>query len=256
MKEDNNIEESEIEKGVRLQKYLASCGVASRRKSEILIKEGRVTVNGVVVTKLGTRIDSDNDLVRVNQNPIKKVRKGVVLFNKPREVISTLDDPRGRRSIQDYLGKKYNSYFPAGRLDWDSSGLIVLTNDGELADRIMHPKYGIKKTYHVRAEGRISETIFNKLTRGIKLDDGPIKAFDIRFIKGDEKSTWFEITIKEGRNRVIRRMMDAVEHSVIKLKRVSHGPFKLGSLPVGRMRPLTEKEYSKARTIAFRRKAN
>jgi 23S rRNA pseudouridine2605 synthase len=235
---------------VRLQKFLAECGIGSRRKMERFIIEGRVRVNGNVVTKLGSKVDPDVDRIEVNRRPVHAAPKGVVLFNKPRGVVSTLSDPEGRPSVADYLTKHYQSYFPVGRLDWDSNGLMVLTNDGELAEVLMHPRYGLERVYQVRVEGAVPEQQLQKIEQGVKLSDGVVRAV-ASIMRNDEKSTWVEVRIHEGRNRVVRRIFDKLGFPVMKLKRVVYGPFKLGSLQGGQLRPLTHKEYEQARRKVF-----
>ena len=236
---------------VRLQKFLAECGVASRRASEELITEGRVRVNGEVITELGTKINPMKDRVQVGKRTVVAAEKGILLFHKPRFVVSTLSDPEGRPSISDYLTKHYLSYFPVGRLDWESSGLIVLTNDGELAERLMHPRYEMDRFYEVRVEGRVPDRTLEKILKGVKLEDGWAKAESLRIVSIDDVSTWLEISIREGRNRLIRRMMSEAGHPVIKLRRTSHGPLKLGKLKSGELRKLTTEEYQNVRRKVF-----
>lgn len=238
---------------VRLQKFLAECGVGSRRKMEQFITEGRVRINGQVVTELGRKIDPDTDRVEVNRRPVHAAPKGIMLLNKPRGVVSTLSDPEGRRSVADFLTKHYSSYFPVGRLDWDSTGLMVLTNDGEVAERLMHPRYGFERVYHARVEGAVPVEVLSKLERGIRLSDGFVKAQGT-ILKNDESSTWVEVRIHEGRNRVVRRLFEKLGHPVMKLKRIIYGPFKLGRLQVGQVRVLTRKEYEEARIKVLRAK--
>lgn len=231
---------------VRLQKYLSECGVGSRRKMEQFILEGRVQVNGKVVTELGRKINPDTDKVQVNRRPVHAAPKGILLLNKPRGVVSTLSDPEGRRSIADFLTKHYKSYFPVGRLDWDSTGLMILTNDGEVAERLMHPRYGFERVYHARVEGAVSFEELSKLERGVRLSDGVVKAH-ASIMQNDENSTWIEVKVSEGRNRVVRRLFEKLGHPVMKLKRIVYGPFKLGRLQVGQVRALTRNEYEDAR---------
>ena len=231
---------------VRLQKFLAECGVGSRRKMEEFITEGRVRVNGQVVTELGRKVDPESDRIEVNRKPIRMAPKGVMLLNKPRGVVSTLSDPEGRRSIADFLTKHQSSYFPVGRLDWDSTGLMVLTNDGEIAERLMHPRYGFERVYEARVEGSVPQAVLDKLARGVKLSDGVVRASG-EVISTEEGSTWLEVKIREGRNRVVRRVLEKLGHPVIKLKRTVYGPFKLGRLQVGQVRALTQKEYIQVR---------
>jgi 23S rRNA pseudouridine2605 synthase len=261
------------EQFIRLNKYLAECGVASRRRADELISEGRVTVNGSVVNVAGSKINPLTDRVLVNRRPVRPQPKGMLLLHKPKGVVTTMSDPEGRRCVADYLSKRYRGYYPAGRLDWDSSGLVILTNDGEVADALMHPRYGAQRTYHVRVEGGVSESVCQRLLKGVILEDGLVKVDSISIIDGegrrsktqtsrsgsmrlrtpeegeDQESTrtWLEISIYEGRNRIVRRLFDFVGHPVVKLKRVSHGPCKLGSLPPGQIRALTEREFQEIR---------
>lgn len=236
---------------VRLQKFLSECGVASRRAAEILIQEGKVKVNGNIVTELGTKVTPGKDQVRVRNKIVLAAPKGIILLHKPKGVVSSLHDPEGRRSIADFITKPYRSYFPVGRLDWDSTGLIVLTNDGELAERLMHPRYGFERKYHVRVEGHMSDKELRRIERGVNLPDGRIEA-KVTVLEQDDKSMWLEMIITEGRNRVIRRLMDHLRHQVIKLQRISHGPFELGKIKAGGMRHLTQKEYLRARAKVMR----
>jgi 23S rRNA pseudouridine2605 synthase len=227
---------------VRLQKFLSECGVASRRKAEELIVSKKVKVNGRIVSELGTKIDPTTDRVQVKERYVSMVERGVILLNKPKGVVSTLSDPEGRPTIADFLTKHFKSYFPVGRLDWESTGLMVLTNDGEMAERLLHPRYGFERTYHVKVSGRVEEKTLRRIERGINLEDGPVQAKGA-ILETLDDATWLEITVTVGKNRVVRRMMDAVHHPVQKLQRVSHGPFKLGKLKPGEMRRLSEKEY-------------
>ncbi len=231
---------------VRLQKFLAECGVGSRRKMEQFITEGRVCVNGKVVNQLGAKVDPEIDRVEVNRRAVRAAPKGIMLLNKPRGVISTLSDPEGRPTVADFLTKHYTSFFPVGRLDWDSTGLIILTNDGEIAERLMHPRFGFERVYQARVEGSVNKELLEKMARGVKLSDGIIKA-SAEIMRGDERSTWIEISIKEGRNRVVRRLFEKLGHPVMKLKRIIYGPFKLGRLQTGQTRVLTMMEYDIAR---------
>ncbi len=243
---------------VRLNRFLSQCGIASRRKADELISAGKVTVNGNTVRELGVTIDPKTDRVKVRNRSISQPHTGALVFYKPRGVVSTMNDPEGRPSVSDYLTKHYRSYFPVGRLDYDSSGLLILTNDGDLAERLLHPRYGHARTYLVRVEGSVTQATLDKLARGVRLKDGMVKA-TARFVappadarrpgarEPEEKSTWLEVTVIEGRNRLVRRMMDEVRHSVVKLRRIAHGPFKLGKLGPGEMRHLTEKEFDRVR---------
>ncbi len=235
---------------IRLQKYLAEAGVCARRKAEKMIVAGEVRVNGQIMTELGRRIDPANDRIEVAGQIIKPHPKGIILLHKPRGVVSTLHDPEGRRTVKDYLTKHYRSYFPVGRLDLDSSGLIILTNDGDLAERLLHPRYEIKKVYLCEVAGWVGNEIILKLEKGVKLEDGRAKAHvDVR--RRSEELSLIDVTVAEGRNRLVRRLMESVGHKIISLKRLSHGPFKLGGLRAGEIKRLSEAEYIRFRRQVF-----
>lgn len=243
-----------MSKEVRLQKFLAESGVASRRQAEKLILEGKVRVNGKTIQVLGTKVNPELDTVQIGNLTLQKVKKGILLFHKPRGVVSTLKDPEGRPCVGDYVTKKYRSYYPVGRLDWETTGLLVLTNDGELAEHLAHPRFKFVRCYHARVEGIADERIIAKIARGVRLHDGVVSG-DVKILKGDSRTTWIEIKLKEGKNRVVRRLMEKLEFPVLKLKRVQHGPFKLGGLAPGQMRALSEREYNRLRRLVFEGKA-
>lgn len=231
------------ETAVRLQKVLAAAGVASRRASEELIAEGRVEVDGRIVTEQGTKVDPAQAVIRVDGSRIPPPRRNrYVVLNKPRGVVSTLDDPEGRSSLSDYLPRGKERLFHVGRLDTDTEGLILLTNDGEFAHRMSHPSYEVPKTYLVRAAGRIDQKTVRRLSNGVTLDDGPVKPDRVKFISATDQESLINITLHEGRNRIVRRMMDTVGHPVNRLGRVAIGPVRLGQLPVGESRDLTSSE--------------
>lgn len=231
---------------VRLQKYLAECGVASRRKSEELILDGKVAVNGKIVTTLGTKVDPSKDMVRVRKKIIKPEEKGIILLNKPRHVVSTMDDPEGRPTVADFLTSKHRSYFPVGRLDWDTMGLMILTNDGEMADLLMHPRNEFQRIYEAKVAGIISDKTYEKLKQGVYIDADKITC-NVRQLEVGKDYTWLEIIVAEGRNHLVRKLMEKVLHPVQKLKRVAYGPFKIGKLEVGHIRKLTLGEYIRYR---------
>jgi 23S rRNA pseudouridine2605 synthase len=235
---------------VRLSKYLCECGIASRRKVDELIVANKVKVNNRIVSDPALKLDVDSDEVRVRNKLVRPPKKGVVLFHKPRSVLSTLSDPTGRRTVGDYLPREERKFFPVGRLDWDTSGLIILTNDGELANHLMHPRYGFERVYHARVRGSIDEKTVRRLARGVKLEDGVARAA-VTIIGTDGKSTWLEIQVREGRNRLVRRMMEKIHHPVLKLKRVSHGPFRLGKLKVGEMQRLSDEAYERYKKVVL-----
>lgn len=232
---------------MRLQKYMAEAGVASRRACENLITDGRVTVNGIVA-QLGMSVDENRDVVEVDGKTIERQqRKIVILLYKPRGVVCTSSDPEGRKTVQEYVKDIPERMYNVGRLDLNSEGLILMTNDGELANRMMHPRYGVNKTYRVICDGKLTASEIAQLTNGIKLEDGmtaPARLFDI-FPTKDGGNTAFSITIHEGKNRQVRRMLEAVGHRTLRLKREAYGPLKIGDLKSGQWRYLTDEEIHK-----------
>ena len=228
----------------RLQKVLAAAGIGSRRQCEELILEGRVDVDREVVTKLGTRVDPDNQAIRVDGVPLKKRRRQYFAVHKPPGVVSTSADQWRRTRVIDLVSAK-DRVFTIGRLDKDSSGLILVTNDGELANRLTHPRYQVPKTYHVTVAGTPNAETLQKLRRGIVLSDGPVKPEVIKIKKRLKQSTLLEIVLTEGRNREIRRMLARFEHKVLTLHRVAIGPVRLGELPKAAHRELSRDEVKK-----------
>lgn len=247
--------ESEGPEGVRLQKVLAAAGVASRRVSEQLIAAGRVRVNGQVVTELGSRIDPTTDLVDVDGVAVQlDESKRYVILNKPRGVVSSMRDERGRPDLREYAKEWTERLFNVGRLDADTSGLLVLTNDGDLAHVLSHPSFGVTKVYIAKVEGRVTAQTIARLTRGITLEDGPIAADKARLLSASDAGggSLVELTLHSGRNRIVRRMMAEVGHPVVELVRRQFGPLHLGSLPVGGVRELTTVERGALLTLARR----
>ncbi len=237
----------------RLQKILSKAGLASRRHAEKLIVEGRVEVNGVVVTSLGFRADPCEDHIRVDGKPISASGPRVYLIlNKPRGCVTTLNDPLERPTIRDYLHGERRRVYPVGRLDFDSEGLLILTNDGELHHRLTHPRYGIPRTYLVKVKGVPDPGEIEKIRVGIPLDDGVTLPARVRLVKKLKRNSWMKISVYEGRNRLIKRMCDAISHPVIRLKRIRYGPLALGDLKSGEYRYLTPGEIEKLRGGAHR----
>lgn len=232
----------------RLQKIIAKAGIASRRRAEEMIRDGLVTVNGRVVTELGTRADADSDHVKVSGKLITKAEKHrYILLYKPREVMTTVNDPQGRPTVVDILKGVKERIFPVGRLDFQSEGLLLLTNDGELAFQISHPKHGSVKTYHVKVRGVPSERIIEKLSRGITLDGkrtAPCEIMRLRTTgRGEEEgNSWFDVQLREGRTQQIRKMFSAMGHPVVKLRRVAIGQVRDPHLEAGQWRDLTPRE--------------
>jgi 23S rRNA pseudouridine2605 synthase len=228
----------------RLQKILARAGLASRREAERWIQDGRVTVNGAVVTKLGTQADLAKDKIKVDGKLIARPALHYFLFHKPPGLITSMHDPEGRPHLGEWLetlGKK-GRVFPVGRLDFNSSGLLLLTNDGELAQRLMHPRYGVRKVYRVKINSRPSEQELDRLRKGIRLEDGWTAPAKARVVEVLRKKAWIELEIREGRKREVRRMFEALGYFVEKLVRIRMGPLRLGSLALGEYRPLTQPE--------------
>jgi 23S rRNA pseudouridine2605 synthase len=232
--------------GVRLQKVLAQAGIASRRACEVLISEGRVEVNSEVVLEQGRRVDPERDVIRVDGARIPPPRRHRYLaLNKPRGVVATMDDPEGRRTIANLLDTRQlrnERLFHVGRLDTDSEGLLIMTNDGDLAQRLAHPSYEVPKTYIAEVAGVVSEQTLKRLRRGITLEDGPVRPTSVKIVSGVGDKTLLKITLQEGRNRIVRRTMEAVGHPVRRLSRIGIGPVRLGNLKVGEYRELTREE--------------
>ncbi|MGX5680611.1 pseudouridine synthase [Schumannella luteola] len=237
--------------GERLQKVMAAAGVASRRASEELIAQGRVTVNGETVREPGRRV-LHTDRVTVDGTAIQlDVTKRYVMLNKPVGVVSSMADESGRPDLRTFTKDYEERLFNVGRLDAATSGLLVLTNDGELAHVLAHPSFGVSKTYIAKVEGSVSAQTISKLLAGVELDDGPIAADRARALPGGTaRESLVELELHSGRNRIVRRMMDAVGHPVIDLVRRQFGPLHLGSLPVGRTRDLTKVELGQLLTLS------
>ena len=239
--------------GVRLQKVMASAGVASRRVSEEMIAAGRVRVNGKVVTELGRRIHPDSDLIMVDNVAVQlDTSRRYVMLNKPVGVVSSMQDESGRPDLRQFTDQFEERLFNVGRLDAMTSGLLILTNDGDLAHVLAHPSFGVLKTYIAKVEGRVSAQTIQLLQSGIELDDGPISADKARILTsppGDGFSL-VELSLHSGRNRIVRRMMEAVGHPVVDLVRRQFGPLHLGTLRVGDARDLTKVELGQLLTVS------
>jgi 23S rRNA pseudouridine2605 synthase/16S rRNA pseudouridine516 synthase len=230
---------------------MAAAGVASRRVSEQLIVEGRVRVNGRVVTELGSRIDPAVDQLEVDGMAVQlDASKRYVMLNKPTGVVSSMRDDRGRPDLTQFAERFPERLFNVGRLDADTSGLLLLTNDGEAANVLAHPSFGVTKTYIATVRGTVVPSTLSKLTRGIELDDGPIVADKARLVQASGGQSIVEITLHSGRNRIVRRMLDEVGHPVTALVRRQFGPLHLGSLKSGATRDLTKIELGQVLTLA------
>ena len=238
----------------RLQKLIAGTGLASRRKAEQIITAGRVTVNGKVVTELGTKVDPARDHVKVDGKHLSAAQPFVYLMlNKPKHVMSTLDDPGGRPTVKDFLHGVSVRVFPVGRLDFDSEGLMLLTNHGDLAQALLHPRYHVAKTYLIKVKGILTDDEIGQLERGVKLEDGMTAPALVKKVSKAEQNSWLEVTIREGRKHQVRRMLESVGHPVIKLTRVKMGPLSLGRLESGTFRFLTDREANALRELVEER---
>jgi pseudouridine synthase len=236
----------------RLQKVLAAAGVASRRSSEFLIASGRVSVNGVTVTELGSRVDPEIDRIHVDGKPVQvDVTMRYIMLNKPTGVVSTLKDEQGRRDLTEFVSQFDERLYNVGRLDADTSGLLILTNDGNAAHMMAHPSFEVSKTYVALVKGDVKPATLRAMRDGVELDDGPI-AVDGVSVKGQPSQgmTLVELTIHSGRNRIVRRLCEVVGHPVVQLHRKSFGPILLGSLGSGAMRDLTKVEVSSVLALA------
>jgi len=239
------------EKLVRLHKVLADAGVASRRGSEALISEGRVSVDGVQISEMGMKINPEISKVEVDGEPIRQNKSKIYLaFHKPAGVISTMSDPEGRANLGDYFKTRNERLFHVGRLDKESEGLILLTNDGDLAHRATHPSYGLIKKYVVEVVGVISKELIATLLKGVELEDGLARALDVSVLREvSAKHFWLEVSIHEGRFHIVRRMFEALGVEVIRLIRSEFGPIGLDETKEGRWRALSKVEIDKLFTV-------
>ncbi len=227
----------------RIQKVLAKAGISSRREAERMILEGRVTVNGKVLNSMGLKVDPSKDHIRVDGKRLSDYEpKVAIILNKPLGYLSTVKDPLGRPTVMDLLRNVKWRVYPVGRLDFDSEGLMLLTNDGELAYRLTHPKFEIPRTYLVKVKGIPEERKLKSLKKGIMLDDGKAKVVSIQVLNRRERNSWLKVEVREGRNRLIKRIFDVIGHPVLKLKRIKFGPIHLGNLMPGQFRYLQPSE--------------
>lgn len=237
--------------GERLQKVMAAAGVASRRVSEDMIAAGRVSVNGKVVTELGRRVDPTVDLVAVDGTAVQlDTSRRYVMLNKPVGVVSSMRDEQGRPDLSRFTADYPERLFNVGRLDAETSGLLILTNDGELAHVLAHPSFGVTKTYIARVRGVVTPQTIGRLTKGVELEDGPIAADKAKLLQTRSDDSLVEVTLHSGRNRIVRRMLAEVGHPVVELVRRQFGPLHLGTLKVGQLRDLTKAELGQLLTIS------
>ncbi|MGE5380442.1 MAG: pseudouridine synthase [Methylocystaceae bacterium] len=235
---------------IRIARYLAGAGIASRRHSEQIIAAGRVSVNGQVVTELGQQIDENCDLVELDGNPVRLEHFYYLLLYKPAGYISAAFDDRGRKTVLDLIKEYPARLYPVGRLDCDSKGLLILSNDGNFTHLMTHPRFHIDKEYLVRVEGQVNKTTINKLAQGIDIGDGMTSPAKVHLVRIHGNETWLTITIHEGRNRQVRRMLDCVGHPVKELTRIGYGFLTLDGLKPGQYRNLTSDEVTKLKKAA------
>ena len=234
-----------MEQGIRLQKYMAEAGIGSRRKCEEWISKGMVQVNGRVVTELGTRVNPKEDVVSFREKPVEppSETRTTVLLNKPAGYVTTSRDQFGRPDVCDLVKIPGKRLYPVGRLDYQTTGLLLMTDDGDLAYHLTHPKHHIPRVYEARVKGVPDQAAISRLERGVRLDDGyKTKPARVRILKQETDSAVIEFTLYEGKNHQVRRMAKAVGYPVLRLRRVAMGPLKLADLPEGKYRMLTEKE--------------
>lgn len=236
----------------RLQKVLAQAGVGSRRQCEELIEMGRVQVDGVVVKELGVKVDPSKQTIVFDGQTLQNERKVYIWLNKPAGVLTTSRDTHGRPTVMDFVGDAKARLFAVGRLDEESTGLLLLTNDGELANRLTHPRYGVPKTYEVLVAGKVNDDVIHKLKKGVWLAEGKAKAHDIRRMGFRGQATRLEVILCEGHNREVRRMFAKFDHKVMKLERVAIGPIRMRRLAVGSTRPASATEIDMLKELGRR----
>lgn len=234
---------------MRLQKYLASCGVASRRASEKLIAEGRVTVDGQTVTEMGVQVEEGQQIC-VNGRLVKpEEKKYYIMYHKPAGEVTTASDPEGRATVLDKFRDFPARLYPVGRLDYDSEGLLLLTNDGDLTERMLHPSMEVEKVYLARVSNQVTPAEARRLENGVMVDGRKTARAKVRLLTVGSLYTDMLVTIHEGRNRQVRKMVEQVGHQVVQLRRIRFGPLKLGELPRGLWRELTEEELRQLQTL-------
>lgn len=235
---------------MRLQKYMALCGVASRRASEEMIASGRVCVNGCTVTEMGVQVDEERDQVTVDGEPIRlEGEKHYLAYYKPVGEVTTVSDPEGRATVMDKFRDYPVRLYPVGRLDYDSEGLLLLTNDGDMMNSLLHPSHEVNKTYLARVSSRLEDETVRRLRQGVTLDGRLTSPAQVRVVRYETFDTVVLVTIHEGRYRQVRRMFEAVGHQVVSLKRVGFGPIQLGDLPRGQWRRLTDAEVKRLKEL-------
>ncbi len=241
----------------RIQKIIAAAGITSRRKAEELILQGKVILNGKVVTELGTQADPKKDTIKVNGRRIDSAPAPIyIMLNKPKGFVSTLTDPLGRPTVMDLLKRVKSRIYPIGRLDYATEGLLLFTNDGDLANALMHPKYKVKKTYQAKVKGVMSDEQIKQLEEGVYLSFGKTAPCRIKKLRKVQSNSWLQITIHEGKKRQVRLMFSKFRHSVIKLVRIRYASLDLVGLPLGESRRLLPTEIRKLKAIVARPRAS
>jgi len=241
----------------RLQKILSAAGIASRRKSEEMLLKGRVTVNGAIITKLGALADPAHDCIEVDGVPIERTENKVyILLNKPSGYITTVSDPEGRPTVMQLIGNRPERVFPVGRLDYDTEGLLVLTNDGDFAHVLQHPRHDVQRTYRVKIQGVPATAKLERLRQGIIIDGKKMSFHTIKMLEHTKKNTWLELVLREGRNRQIKKMFEAIGYRVIRIIRTGFGPLVLDSVPIGAYRFMTKQEIRAVKSIGILRSAS
>lgn len=235
----------------RLNKYLAQAGVASRRKADLLITQGRVTIGGKVIKELGHVLQAKPVDLEVDGSPIEPVsgKKEYFAFYKPKNVVTTMSDPEGRPCVGDFIEKMDKHLFPIGRLDFDAEGLLILTNDGDMAHKLSHPSFGIEKKYEVKVKGKPSPETIDKLRRGVKLEDGFVKPTFVKVTKVSKQNSWVDIKVTEGRNHLIKRIWLRLDHPVIKLIRSEFADIRLRDMKPGQIKKLLPHDISHLRDL-------
>jgi len=237
--------------GIRLQKVMAAAGIGSRRACEVMIEAGRVSVNDEVVREQGRRVDPETDVIRVDTMRLSSAAGMAYLaLNKPRGVVTAMQDPEHRPCVGDLVAGRTERLFHVGRLDADTEGLLLLTNDGDLAHRLQHPAYGVPKTYLAQIPGPVPRDLGRTLRAGVQLDDGPVAVDSFKVVDSAPGKALVEVVLHEGRKHVVRRMLDAVGHPVVSLVRTDVGPITLGDLKSGRTRPLSSAEVGRLYSAA------
>ena len=237
-------------KSIRINRFLSLSGVCSRRKADLLIKEGKIKVNGRVIREVGIKVNPLEDVITVNGKVVNLQNKVYYILNKPPGYLTTMgEDIKGRRTVRELIKSIPERVYPVGRLDYNSEGLIILTNDGEMAHRILHPSFHLNKVYHVVVKGEVSPSLLNKMRKGVMLDDGFIKPDALKIIKREPDRTYMEMVVHEGRKRIVRRFFKKFNREVVRLIRVQIGNIRLGDLKKGRFRRLTDQEVEGLKSL-------